>query len=203
MTLHAKSPWLRRLTRRNAVLFRVVNLSENVYINLLNADRLTKDWNAPIYAFFHPVPSIDYVGNPARRVHVFECNARTCKGKGMTRRHVRRYLDTSDGKSTSNLRRHAKLCWGEEAVTSADAVRTHGAARQVVERSLKTRDGSITAMFKRIKGGESNVTYSHRQHTKTEVRYAPQVIHLPLCTLIKSSARSTFDGQLKNCAPSK
>ncbi|KAI0277972.1 hypothetical protein BC826DRAFT_1113611 [Russula brevipes] len=35
---------------------------------------LLKDWNSPIYAFFHCVPSIDYVGNPARWVHVFECN---------------------------------------------------------------------------------------------------------------------------------
>ena len=121
----------------------------------------------------------------------------------MTRRHVRRYLDTSDGKSTSNLRRHAKLCWGEVAVLGADAVRTHGAARQVVERSLKTRDASITTMFERVKGGENKVTYSHRQHTKTEVRYAPQVIRLPIRVLIKSSAQSTFDGQLKNCAPSK
>ena len=109
----------------------------------------------------------------------------------------------SDGKSTSNLCRHAKLCWGEEAVSAADAVRTHGAARQVVEKALTMRDGSITAIFKHINGGNGTVTYSHRQHTKTEVRYAPQVIRLPIHALMNSSARSTFDGQLKNCAPSR
>ncbi|KAH9034911.1 hypothetical protein EDB85DRAFT_2144118 [Lactarius pseudohatsudake] len=90
-------------------------------------DRLAKDWSAPTYAFFHPVPSIDYAGNPARRVHVFECNAKQCKGQGSNRRLVRRYLDTADGKSTSNLRRHAKLCWGEEAI-AADALKSHGAS---------------------------------------------------------------------------
>ncbi|KAF8227815.1 hypothetical protein L208DRAFT_1294699 [Tricholoma matsutake] len=52
------------------------------YVNA-NAVRLSKDWNAPIYAFFHPVPSIDYVGNPAQCVHVFKCNAKFCKGKGL------------------------------------------------------------------------------------------------------------------------
>ncbi|KAI0270918.1 hypothetical protein BGY98DRAFT_883170, partial [Russula aff. rugulosa BPL654] len=134
-------------------------------------DRLSKDWNAPIYAFFHPVPSIDYVGNPSRRIHVFECNAKSCKGKGFNRRHVRRYLDTADGTSTSNLRRHAKICWGEEAVAAADAAKLHGAAREVVEKSLGMPDGSITAMFERIKGN-GIVTYSHKQHTKAEARYA-------------------------------
>ncbi|KAF8230845.1 hypothetical protein L208DRAFT_1279924 [Tricholoma matsutake] len=51
----------------------------------VNAVCLLKDWNAPIYAFFHPVPSIDYVGNPAQHVHVFECNAKFCKWKGLNR----------------------------------------------------------------------------------------------------------------------
>ena len=142
---------------------------------MFNADCLAKEWNAPIYAFFHPVPAIDYVGNPPRRVHVFECNAKACKGKGVARRHVRRYLDTADGKSTSNLRRHAKVCWGEEAIAGADSVRSQGAARQIVEKSLGTLNGSITAMFKLVKGG-GLVTHSHRQHTRVQARYA-----LPNC----------------------
>ena len=103
---------------------------------------------------------------------MFECNAKTCKGKGLNRRHVRRFLDTPDGKSTSNLRRHAKICWGEEAVAGADAAKSHGAAREIVEKSSRMPDGSITAMFERVKG-KGKVTYSHKQHTKTESRYAP------------------------------
>jgi hypothetical protein len=148
-----------------------MNLSVITCLLYINADRLSKDWRAPVYAFFDPVPSIDYVGTPARRIHVFECNAKGCKGKGLNRRHVRRYLDTADGKSTSNLRRHAKVCWGEEAVAGADAAKLHGAAREIVEKSLRMQNGSITAMFERVKG-DGKVTYSHKQHTKTGARYA-------------------------------
>ena len=57
-----------------------------------------------------------------RRVHVFECYAKHCKGKG-NGRFVRRYLDTTDAKSTSNLRKHAKICFGDEEVASADKTR--------------------------------------------------------------------------------
>lgn len=89
----------------------------------------------------------------------------------MNWRHVRRYLDTTDGTSTSNLHHHAKICWGEEAVAGADAAKSHGATREIVERSLEMPDGSLTAMFERVKG-KGKVTYSHRQHTKTEARYA-------------------------------
>jgi hypothetical protein len=99
----------------------------------------------------------------------------------MNWRHVRRYLDTADGKSTSNLRRHAKICWGEEAIAGADAAKSHGAAHEIVEKSLGMPDGSITAMFERVKG-KGKVTYSHKQHTRTESRYA--LIDLPIHMLI-------------------
>jgi hypothetical protein len=48
---------------------------------------------------------------------------------------------------------------------------------------LRMRDGSITAMFEHAKGN-GKVIYSHRQHTKTEARYA--LICLPAHMLIKS-----------------
>jgi hypothetical protein len=35
--------------------------------------------------------------------------------------------------------------------------------------SLVLKDGSITAVFERL--GKSRVTYSHRQHTKTEAKF--------------------------------
>jgi hypothetical protein len=155
----------------------------------VNAVHLSKDWNAPIYAFFHPVPSIDYVGNLARHVHVFKCNAKVCKGKGMNWRHVWRYLDTADGRLTSNLRCHAKICWGEEAITGADATKSHCVAHENVEKSLRMLDGSITAMFEHIKG-KGSVTYSHRQHTKTESRYVmvePHLSHIPMLIFITST----------------
>ena len=104
---------------------------------------------------------------------------KTCKGKGTSWRHVRRYLDTSDGKSTSNLRRHAKICWGEDAVAGADTAKLHGAACEIVERSLGMPDQSITAMFECVsKDRNAKVTYSHKQHTKTEIRYALISLHM-------------------------
>ena len=40
-----------------------------------------------------------------------------CKQKS---RGVRRFLDTSDTKSTSNMHKHARKCWTAEVVVSAD-----------------------------------------------------------------------------------
>lgn len=122
--------------------------------------RLSKDWNAPVYAFYQPVPEIGYEED--RRYHSFRCAARGCKQR------IRRYLDKKDGKSTGNLRKHAKSCWGAEAVEAAGTVKTAAEAREHVVKPLQT-NGSITAVFERTKKG--NVTYSHRQHTKTESKW--------------------------------
>ena len=100
-----------------------------------------------------------------RRVHVFECAAGRCRGKNG--RDVRRFLDTADAKSTSGLRRHAKKCWGEDAVEAADGTQDLDSARLVLAKT-KLRDGSITAQFERI--GKTKITYSHRQHTTTQAR---------------------------------
>ncbi|KIL60457.1 hypothetical protein M378DRAFT_83700, partial [Amanita muscaria Koide BX008] len=95
-----------------------------------------------------------------RRYHEFKCVAKGC------RKGVRRYLDTKDAKSTSNMRKHAKRCWGDDAVRLADEASGCDVARKSVVQPL-LRDGTITASFERKKG---KVTYMHRQHTKTETR---------------------------------
>ena len=137
----------------------------------MTSERLSKDWNSSIYAFFKPTPSIEYINT--RRVHVFECASKGCKGRG-NGCYVRRYLDTTDAKSTSNLRKHAKMCWTNDVVALADKSKDVKAA-QVALADLKN-DGSITAIFERL--AKSKVTYSHRQHTKTEARYVITTIHL-------------------------
>jgi hypothetical protein len=114
--------------------------------------------------FFKQAPSIEYIKD--RRVHVFKCAATHCLGKG-NGRMVRRYLDTGDAKSTSNLRKHAKICWGEEAIAAADNTKDARAAREALGK-LKSVNGSITAAFKRV--AKSKVTYKHTQHTTTEAR---------------------------------
>ena len=93
--------------------------------------------------FFKQTPSIEYIKD--RHVHVFECAATRCMGKG-NGQMVHRYLDTGDAKSTSNLRKHAKICWGEEAVAAADNTKDVRAAHDALGK-LNLVDGSITAAF--------------------------------------------------------
>ena len=126
--------------------------------------RLSQEWNSPIYVFFKPMSSIEYI--KGRRVHVFACAAKHCMGKG-NGRMVRRYLDTADAKSTGNLRKHAKICWGEDAVSAADNTKDVRAAREVLGK-IESVDSSITAAFKRI--AKDKITYSHRQNTTTEAQ---------------------------------
>src|SRR5271168_2198453 len=103
--------------------------------------------------------------------HVFECIAGRCLGKNG--RDVRRYLDKGDGNSTGNLRKHAKICWGKEVVEKADGTRDLSAAREALVKVglAGLRDGSITTEFERI--GKGKISYSHREHTRTEARYIP------------------------------
>ena len=86
---------------------------------------------------------------------------------------VRRYLDTTDAKSTGNLRKHARICWGVETVAAADETRNIGDA---LEALTKCKDGSITEAFQRK--GQGKVTYSHRQHTTTQ-SWCVHFIHSP------------------------
>lgn len=65
--------------------------------------------------------------------------------------------------------KHARLCWGRETVDAAKATNLDGAREAMEKNQLK--DGSITAIFEHLKKGKGNITYSHRQHTKTEAKY--------------------------------
>ena len=149
--------------------------------------------------FFKVTPLIEVING--RRVHVFECNAKCCVGKG-NGRMVRRYLDTSDAKSTGNLRKHAKGCWGDEVVAAADATKNVQAARDALEK-VKSVDGSITAAFQRI--AKDKITYSHRQLTAIEARYAS--LSLPpsplLMVLTTPLVRSSFVGSQRASDPSR
>jgi hypothetical protein len=90
--------------------------------------------------------------------------ATNCKHKS---RDVRRFLDKADAKSTSNMRKHAKKCWGEDVVASADLANNANEVRATTVRGI-LNPTSITAAFERR--GKGKVTFSHRQHTKAESR---------------------------------
>jgi len=79
---------------------------------------------------------------------VFECTAAVCRGKGHKPQIVRCYLDTADHTSTGNLRKHAKICWGEEMIQKGDDSKDLCIAREEVMKACKLKsDGSITAIF--------------------------------------------------------
>lgn len=144
----------------------LINMNQS-FAHTKRVEQLMKQWNTPIYAFFRPTPAIEHIDG--RRAHVFECSAKVCKGKGKHGRSVWRYLDTADATSTSNLRRHARICWGDEMVAAAGTVKDVYAARAVLAKPNQ-RDGSITAAFERIGSEKGTVTYSNRPLTKAETR---------------------------------
>ncbi|KAG2751361.1 hypothetical protein P692DRAFT_20727481, partial [Suillus brevipes Sb2] len=127
------------------------------WISTMMGRAIEKEWNSPIYAFYHPVPDIGY--HEGRCYHEFKCAATECK-KG-----VQHFLDKKDAKSTSNMQKHAKICWGEETVKLADETKNSQEARTIISGA---KDGSITVSFKRT--GKGKVTYSHWQHTRTETK---------------------------------
>jgi hypothetical protein len=127
-------------------------------------ERLAQDWASPIYAFFKPCPLIEVVHG--RHCHEFVCAAPHCKGKGAKPLNVRQFLDTCDAKSTGNLQKHARLCWGTDIIDKANEAKDITSIRNGLAAAQKQRDGSITASFERL--GKGKVTYMIRQHTYTE-----------------------------------
>ncbi|KAG6821930.1 hypothetical protein H0H92_016061, partial [Tricholoma furcatifolium] len=101
--------------------------------------------------------------NKGRRCHVFVCAAVGCGHR------IRRYLDTNDKGSTSNLRSHAQKCWGSEAFEEAYKTKDIKKVREVVEKFKSAPDGNLVSMFAKL-GAKGVVSYSHRQHTEYETR---------------------------------
>lgn len=128
---------------------------------------MSKRWTSPAYTFYESTPTIGYENK--RRYHAFKCLNRGCKHT------IRRYLDGKDATSTGNMYRHAVTCFGAEAVDSAKALGTADAARAQRHGGAGSASGTITAAFERT--GRGKVTYSHKQHSKTEARCVP-LIHL-------------------------
>ncbi|PPR01789.1 hypothetical protein CVT24_001704 [Panaeolus cyanescens] len=117
---------------------------------------MMKKWNSPIYAFYHPTPAIGHENG--HRYHEFKCYAKSCKKK------IRRFLNKGDAGSTSNLRKHAKRCWGEDAIENAKSAKGLKEAREIID---KTPNGSLAAAFA---AQNTELSYSHRQHTTSETR---------------------------------
>ncbi|KAJ7366043.1 hypothetical protein DFH08DRAFT_617433, partial [Mycena albidolilacea] len=109
-------------------------------------------WTSPIYSFFDD--NVETVTDrDGCKYQAFKCKApRGCKGKSGV------YDPHTDRSSTSNLKKHAKQCWGSDVVDA----RIKGVAADA------SRDGSIFAAFAR--SGQRPVNASHRTHTRPEFR---------------------------------
>ncbi|KIM56044.1 hypothetical protein SCLCIDRAFT_133491, partial [Scleroderma citrinum Foug A] len=119
---------------------------------------LKTQWNSPIYAFFKPNPTIEYVGG--RRSHVFQCNAKCCT-HGM---HW--FLDKGDARSTGNMCKHVKRCWGKDVMHQVLEAKSFKVAQDAVK--CYQSNGIITATFERK--SNTKKTYSHLSHTKLQTR---------------------------------
>jgi hypothetical protein len=142
-----------------------LRLYQYISVNICFTERLQNKWRSPIYAFFRN--EVNIVSVDGRSAHEFICSATHCTGKGGNPQIVRRFLDTSDKKSTGNLRRHTIKCWGEKVVKDADECRDVKLTRDGLKKST-LKNGSITAVFECK--GKDKITYSHTAHSKTETR---------------------------------
>ena len=122
-----------------------------------NPEQLAKKWTSPIYAFFKPTPAIKYVNS--HHSHIFKCTGWNCK------KTVQWFLDKKDSTSTSNMWKHIKSCWGEDALNTAMEA---SAAKDAYETVVKELNGSgtVTASFER----NGKVTFLHHQHTKAKTK---------------------------------
>ena len=126
---------------------------------MLFLEQLQKEWVSPVYAFFEPVPTVRVLNG--RYIHEFKCSTRGCKSK------IQCYLNTKDARSTSNMQKHVKTCWGKEILDTADSAKDASKVQTKIIYTFR-QNGSITKAFKRKNQGVE--TYSHQQHTLAETR---------------------------------
>ncbi|KAG2071640.1 hypothetical protein BDR04DRAFT_1075395 [Suillus decipiens] len=117
----------------------------------LNA--LKKTWRSAVYTFFK-LDAVAVQYHDGRLVHFFPCGARKCK---LSAGGVRRFQDSKDKSSTTNLRHHANGCWGKEVVDRAFS------GGKVVQASR-----SVFSAFARK--GQQLVHHTYRMNTSDEVR---------------------------------
>ncbi|PBK86090.1 hypothetical protein ARMGADRAFT_870890, partial [Armillaria gallica] len=144
-------------------------------------------WSSPMYAFYAPVPKVDY--RDGCRCHVFGCMSQS--NETPCGHRIAHYLDTKDAQSMSNLRKHAQKCWGEDAVEEADEAGNVGAAWSLLKGAGSDKqNGSITAHF--ACQGKGRVTYSNRQHTKVKAQLFAIVRDCGYKCLMKTSWPSCY-----------
>ncbi|KAF5356700.1 hypothetical protein D9758_013728 [Tetrapyrgos nigripes] len=125
------------------------------------AERLMKGWHSVVYAFFEPIPTVEYI--KGRKCQVFTCSSPSCKKK------IHQFQDTGDAKAMKTLQNHVNTCkaWGPDAIATVKELTVPDAHKSL---SRYLRDGTITMAFQRGRKGRGTVTYSPKQHTRAETR---------------------------------
>ena len=78
-------------------------------LNIISPECSAKTWTSPVYGCFDANPTIKIVNGCWS--HEFQCSAKHCKGKSPKPCIVCCFLDMADKGSTSNMHKHAKICW--------------------------------------------------------------------------------------------
>ncbi len=125
------------------------------------AGTLSERWRSSVYAFFKAEVTIEVVDG--RRALIFRCAAKHCRIGAP----VRRYLDKGDRSSSGNLLKHARSCWGAEAVEQAKVLGDAARVRTTLVASI-LQNGRITEYFAPAK---HSVTYSNRPLSRAQIRY--------------------------------
>ena len=121
---------------------------------------MMKEWKSAIYAFYSPVPEIQYVAG--RRCHIFKCLRKSCKHQ------VQRFLNTADKGLMSNMWKHVKSCWGKDALNTAKEVVNLDIAHEVVKNY--TANGTITVAFNVSQSGVLGRFYNPNTTPKDKER---------------------------------
>ncbi|KIK19181.1 hypothetical protein PISMIDRAFT_108196, partial [Pisolithus microcarpus 441] len=127
---------------------------------------LKKDWNSPVYGFFLPKPSIEYVGGHCS--HIFQCTEKGC-GKG-----VHHFLDKADACSTGNMWKHVKLCWGKDMLHEIMEAKNAHVAHEAVKHYIRMGQFHLSGRIMKRKNILTSSIPNCRQGTTP---HPPQIQH--------------------------
>ncbi|PBK85577.1 hypothetical protein ARMGADRAFT_941794, partial [Armillaria gallica] len=155
-------------------------------------DKLIKLWKAAIYAFFGPLPDIEY-NSDGHMYHSVRCL--NCPHK------ITCYPDTADAGSTGALWCHIWKCWGNEVLAAADAMKDLEKSCDIIEKELmkqKLKNRLIVTMLKRF--GSKIILYSTHPHTKMEslMRTSHPQHYIPDPTTVSCDTKTMF-ARTHNC----
>ncbi|KAE9389052.1 hypothetical protein BT96DRAFT_769639, partial [Gymnopus androsaceus JB14] len=94
---------------------------------------------SPIYAFFNAEPDVEFDDASTASYIVFHCS--TCRAQVKQDLHF-----------LGALIRHAKSCWGEEAVNAVQGSKSIDKARDALKKFRKKSQSKLTAALRSVKG---------------------------------------------------